>query len=132
MRTAPISQSDALPGRSPVVSTSTTTYRAASTGRSTCPARARASLSPRQARRVTADDVVEKVAREPGWYGRERKERARRLLRRHRRAPLLDQLDEPVGRVERELHPVQVGEHTFGYKGSRQEATPPPERPAIW
>ena len=38
------------------------------------------------------------------------------LLGEHGPAPLLDQLDEPVRRVEAELHGESLGEHTFDDK----------------
>ena len=54
--------------------------------------------------RVAGDDVVEQRARERRRRAREREEHARRLLGRHGPAPGLDELDEPVGGIERELH----------------------------
>ena len=131
-RTAPISQSDALPGRSPVVSTSTTTYRAASTGRSTCPARARASLSPRQARRASPLTTSSRRLRASPTGTAESAKRRAPPPPPPSGAPLLDQLDEPVGRVERELHPVQdrrtyVRLQGLGYKA--QQTGPPRAAP---
>ena len=54
--------------------------------------------------RVSFDDVVEKLAREADGNVPEREERPRGVLERHRPAPRLDELDEPVSRVEGELH----------------------------
>ena len=60
--------------------------------------------SPPREPRVTRDDVVEERPRERGRSAGEREEDARRLVRGHRPAPGLDELDEAVGSVERELH----------------------------
>ena len=54
--------------------------------------------------RVARDDVVEQAPREPLRGVGEREERPGGLLDGHRPAPLLDELDEPVGGVEGELH----------------------------
>ena len=54
--------------------------------------------------RVTGDDVVEQGARQGRGRARESEEHPGRLLRRHGAAAELDQLDQPVGGVERELH----------------------------
>ena len=59
---------------------------------------------------------------------REREEDARRLVRGHRPAPGLDQLDEPVGGVERELHAAD-GRRTYvrlPSTGAVQRRTPRP------
>ena len=53
---------------------------------------------------IAGDEVVEERAREPLRDGAEGKERARRVRGRHRRPSLLEQLHEPVGGVEGELH----------------------------
>ena len=75
---------------------------------------------PRQARRASPPTTSSsRLAREPCGAVREREESGRRLLGRHRAVPLLDELDEPVGGVERELHErPMVGEHMFA-SGSR-------------
>ncbi len=54
---------------------------------------------------VGLDDVVEQRAGERDRGGAEGEEPPRRLVRQHRPAPLFDQLDEAVGRIEPELHP---------------------------
>ena len=56
---------------------------------------------------VTGDDVVEQGAREGRGRAREREEHPGRLLRRHGPAAELDQLHQPVGGVERELHAAE-------------------------
>ena len=56
---------------------------------------------------VTGDDVVEQRARERRGRAREREEHPGRLLRRHGAAAELDQLDQPVGGVERQLHRLE-------------------------
>ena len=54
--------------------------------------------------RVAVDDVGEQGVGERRRRALEREEHARRLLRPDRAAPRVDELDEPVGGVERELH----------------------------
>ncbi|MCZ7588821.1 MAG: hypothetical protein M5U27_08240 [Gaiella sp.] len=61
--------------------------------------------TPRESR-VARDDVVEERPREGRRGAREREEGARRLVGGHRPAPRLDELDEPVGGVEGQLHAV--------------------------
>ena len=56
---------------------------------------------------VARDDVLEQASREAFGSARECEERSGRLLGGHRPAPLLDELDEPVGGVEGELHPAR-------------------------
>ena len=53
---------------------------------------------------VALDDVREQAAREPDRRVAQREEGPCRVLRRHRAASGLDELDETVGGVERELH----------------------------
>jgi len=53
---------------------------------------------------------------------RKREERPRRLLDRDRASPLLDELDEPVRRVEPQLHPGILSEHTFACKCEKKAA----------
>ena len=55
--------------------------------------------------RVAGDDVLEQAPRQPFGRVREREEHAGGLLDGNRPAPLLDELHEPVGRIEGELHP---------------------------
>ncbi len=62
-----------------------------------------ASATPLEAR-VAVDDVGEERVRERRGRALEREESACRLFRRHRAASRVDQLDEAVGGVERELH----------------------------
>jgi hypothetical protein len=50
----------------------------------------------------------------------EREEDAGGLLGRDGAAALLDQLDEPVGRVERELHAASLSERMFVFKAKRK------------
>ena len=52
----------------------------------------------------------------------ERVEVARGLLDRDRAAPSLDELHEPVGRVEAELHGAMLGEHMFVRKRKEKAA----------
>src|SRR6185312_7385506 len=60
---------------------------------------------PRRARRETRGlEVVEQRPGERRRRAREGEQRPRRLVGRHRPAPGLDELDEPVGGIERELH----------------------------
>ena len=53
---------------------------------------------------VAGDDVVEQRAGERRRGARQREERPRSLVRGHRTASGLDELDEPVRRIERQLH----------------------------
>ncbi len=53
---------------------------------------------------VTLDDVVEQRAGERGGRAFEREEHVRSVLGRHRPAPSLDELDQSIRSVERELH----------------------------
>ena len=63
----------------------------------------------RRARRagVAGDDVVEQRRASPAGRGASANSAPRRLLGRRGAAPLLDELDEPVCRIERELHAAQ-------------------------
>ena len=54
--------------------------------------------------RVPVDDVGEQRVRERRWSPLEREENARRLLRCDRASTRVDQLDEPVGGIEGQLH----------------------------
>ena len=65
---------------------------------------------------VPVDDVVEKVPRESDRNGGKRVQGPRRLLCGHGAAPFLDQLDEAVRGVERQLHSHRVGERTFAWQ----------------
>jgi hypothetical protein len=42
-------------------------------------------------------------------------------------AAFLDELDEPVGRVQSQLHPGSVGEHTFGGNSRVSTQQPRPQ-----
>ena len=130
-RTAPISQIADDPGDRPVVSRSKTTYVAASSA-SSAPGGVRepdARAAPGEAC-VAIDDVGEQRACEPGGDVPQRIQRLRGLLGRHRPVPGLDELHEPVGRVERELHARSLGEHMFVCNGKEKAATPArPSRP---
>jgi hypothetical protein len=53
---------------------------------------------------------------------REREERPRRLLDRDRATPFLDELDEPVCRVEPKLHVKILSEHMFACKSKKKAA----------
>jgi hypothetical protein len=75
---------------------------------------------------VALDDVREQGAGEPGGHVAERVEGLRRVLRRHGPVPCLDELDEPVRRVERELHGSSLGEHVFACKRKEKAAPPDP------
>ena len=113
-RTAPISQMRELPGRRPVVSRSTTTKVACfeqdlGAGRIGEPHRVAAPGQPR----VLADDLLEQAAGEPDGRVPQGEEAPCRLLGVDRPAPLFDQLDEPVGRIQSQLHGESLGEHMF-------------------
>ncbi len=71
--------------------------------------------APRDAR-VFFHDVFQQRTGEAEWSRAKSEQPSRRLLRRHRSAPLLDQLDEPVGGVQPKLHRSSIGEHTFARK----------------
>jgi hypothetical protein len=73
--------------------------------------------------RVAVDDLAEEGARERCGRALEREEDARRLLRCDRAVACLHELDEPVRRVERELHPPSLDEHMFDLQPRCQ--TPP-------
>ena len=67
--------------------------------------------------RVGTHRLVEQAPRDPVGKPAEREEPPRRLLGGHRPAALLDELDEPVGRVQAKLHEREtLGEHTFACK----------------
>ena len=79
---------------------------------------------------VAVDDVREQRAGEPGRDVAQRVERPCRILGRHRPVPGFDELHEPVGRIERELHAQSLGEHMFACNGKEKAATPArPSRP---
>ena len=65
---------------------------------------------------IPLDDVREQRPREPGRNVAQRIERAGRVLGRHRPVSRLDQLDQAIGGVERELHAESLGEHMFACK----------------
>ena len=67
---------------------------------------------PRQPR-VGLDDIGEQAPRERDRSGAEREQPPRSLLGEHRPAPLLDELHQPVGGVEPELHGSSLDEHMF-------------------
>jgi hypothetical protein len=71
--------------------------------------------SPREPR-VALHDIVEQIPCESGRHGGERVQRARRLVYGYSAAALLDELDEAVRGVERQLHSHMVGEHMFACK----------------
>ncbi len=66
---------------------------------------------------VLGDDLVEQAPRHSDRRVPKREQPARGLLDVDRPAPLLDELHEPVSRVEPQLHAERVGEHTFDGKG---------------
>ena len=106
--------------RSSAVSRPKTTKVASSSGTSVSPAALRTdrvAAAPGQAR-VTRDDVLEE---RPGDR-RRRAAQARTasgcVVGGQRPAAGLDQLDEAVGGVERELHALQPSEHMFGDKAT--------------
>jgi hypothetical protein len=72
--------------------------------------------------RVVAHDVVEQRTRHPLRDVPEREERARRLLDRNGAAPFLDELDQPIRRVEPELHGRIVRERMFVCNDKRKAA----------
>ena len=78
--------------------------------------------------RIAVDDVVEQRPREPRRNVPEREERPRRVLDRHRPAPLLDELDEPVGGVERELHGLDPRRTYVRLQPRKRRAAPLGER----
>ena len=57
---------------------------------------------------VALDDVVEQRAGERSGRAFEREEHMRSVLGRHRPAPSLHELDEPIRSIERELHPQML------------------------
>ena len=63
--------------------------------------------------RVARDHVVEQRARDRRRRRGEGEERPRGLAGRNRAASRLDELHEPVGGIERELHPANLHEHMF-------------------
>ncbi len=63
--------------------------------------------------RVGLDDVGQQAASERDRGRAEREQPPGRLLGEHRPAPLLDELHQPVGRVEPELHRSSLDEHMF-------------------
>ena len=111
-RTAPISQIRSRAAESPVVSRSKTTNSASSSKGSERPPTS-------ETRRARADDpavagrhLFEQRAGEPVGDRRRREERPGRLDH-GQRAALLERVDEPVERVEGELHLSDESEHTF-------------------
>ncbi len=112
-RTAPISHIRSRVADKPVVSRSKTTSSASSISVSgVCP-----SASPTRAAqpgepRVTVDDVGEQGVRQRRGCTFEREENPGGLLRPDRALPRLDELDEPVGGIERQLHAL-YGNRTY-------------------
>jgi hypothetical protein len=62
---------------------------------------------------VLADDLLEQVPREPHRRAAEREQAASGLLRVDGPPPLLDQLDEPIGGIQPQLHVRSLCEHMF-------------------
>ena len=123
MRTAPISQICERPGESPVVSRSTTQYAASSSSRASAVPPASATQLPRHARRASATTTSSSSDRAiPSGRCCEREERASGVFDGDCAAPFLDELDEPVRRVEPKLHPSMVGERMFVCKRKRKAA----------
>ena len=105
MRTAPISQICASPAERPVVSRveddeARGVERQLPSGRRG----ERDQIPPPDEPRVGPDGLLEQRTRERYGCAREGEQRPRGLVRRHRAAALLDQLDESVGGVEAQLH----------------------------
>ena len=73
--------------------------------------------------RVVADDVVEQRTRHALRHVPECEERARRVLDGNGATPFLDELDQPIRRVEPELHGRIVRERMFVCNGKRKAAT---------
>ena len=63
--------------------------------------------------RVLRDDLFEQASGEPDGRLPQGKEAPCRILGVDRPPPLLDQLDEPVGRIQSQLHGESLGEHMF-------------------
>ena len=78
-----------------------------------------AGAAPRKPR-VAVDDVREQRPRETERDVAQRIERLRRFLGRHRPVPDLDELDETVGGVERELHATTLCERMFACKAAKR------------
>ncbi len=74
---------------------------------------------------VVADDLVEQAPGEADGSVAEGEEPPSRLLGVDRSPPFLDQLDEPVRRIQPELHDERVGEHTFDGKTSHASRRDP-------
>ncbi len=73
---------------------------------------------------IPGDHVGEQRPRKPVGGVPEREERSRRLGSRDGAAALLDQLDEPIGGVESELHSGSIGEHMFARKRPKTRRGP--------
>ena len=65
---------------------------------------------------ISLDNVLQQAPGEPCRSVSKRIEEPRGLLGRDGASPLLDELDEPVGGIERELHRSRVDEHMFVFK----------------
>ena len=63
--------------------------------------------------RVRLDHLAEQRTGQPGRGAGEREERARGVCRRHGPAPFLDELDQAIGSIQAELHPVSMTERMF-------------------
>jgi monovalent cation:H+ antiporter-2, CPA2 family len=68
---------------------------------------------------ILSDDLLQQAASEPERGVAKREEPARGLLGEDRPPPLLDELDEPVGRIEPELHQRQNKRTYVRLQGSR-------------
>src|SRR5262249_29551209 len=90
-----------------------------------------AAAAPGEAR-VVGDHVVEQRPRHPLGQVRESEEGASRLLDRNRTVPLLDELDEPVCRIEPKLHGPILGEHMFVHKAKEKAASRGAAFPCVW
>ena len=73
--------------------------------------------------RIPFDDVREQRPREPGRNMAERIERAGRVLGRYRPVSRLDELDETIGGVERELHAVEPRRTYVRLQGHKEGRT---------
>ncbi len=113
-RTAPISQISEVRAESPVVSRSTTTKVAASSGRSSASAPASATCAPVQTSRASDSTTSPSSERASpaGALASAKSERAASAAG-HGPAPFLDELDEPIRGIQTELHPVSMTERMF-------------------
>ncbi len=104
-RTAPISQMRSRLAESPVVSRSKTTSSASSMRTSALASPARPTRAPSQARRASPSTTsASRLCASVGGRALESEQGARGILGGDSPSPCLNELDEPVGGVERELH----------------------------